>query len=316
MTNERKNKIKGIFGTILFHIGLLCLLLFMALRIPIAPPGGGGEGMTVNLGFDETGMGTDQRALAASAEQLPGRTISRQKPEAEEYLVQNNEEAASVQVKKPEEIKKKPEKIVPKSKPEPKPVKEAIQPESQPVNKVAPPGPEPEPKPQVNSKAIYKGKGAGSNQGGQEGLTGQPGDQGQPNGIAGAPTYKGNGGIGTGTGSGTGTGNGTGSGSGNGTGSGDGTGSGISYSLGGRGSLILHRPSYDSKEQGKVVVTIKVDKKGNVVSAVAGAKGTNVSDQTLWQLAKDAALKSKFASDPNAPDTQVGTITYNFIRQN
>ena len=79
---------------------------------------------------------------------------------------------------------------------------------------------------------------------------------------------------------------------------------------------MLHKPSYDSKEQGKVVVTIKVDKNGNVTSAVAGAKGTNVSDQTLWQLAKDAALKSKFVSDPNAPDTQVGTITYNFIRQN
>jgi hypothetical protein len=59
-----------------------------------------------------------------------------------------------------------------------------------------------------------------------------------------------------------------------------------------------------------------VDKKGNVVSAVAGAKGTNVSDQTLWQLAKDAALKSRFKEDPDAPEMQMGTITYNFIRQN
>jgi len=59
-----------------------------------------------------------------------------------------------------------------------------------------------------------------------------------------------------------------------------------------------------------------VDKQGNVTSAVPGAKGTNVSDQTLWKLAKDAALLSKFVSDPNAPDTQTGTITYNFIRQN
>ena len=79
---------------------------------------------------------------------------------------------------------------------------------------------------------------------------------------------------------------------------------------------MLHKPSYDSKEQGKVVVTIKVDKQGKVVNAVAGAKGTNVSDQTLWQLAKDAALRSSFVADTNAPETQVGTITYNFIRQN
>jgi len=94
------------------------------------------------------------------------------------------------------------------------------------------------------------------------------------------------------------------------------TGSGISFSLGGRGSLMLHKPSYDSKEQGKVVVAIKVDKQGRVTSAVPGAKGTNVSDQTLWQLAKDAALLSRFVADPDAPEMQVGFITYNFIRQN
>lgn len=80
--------------------------------------------------------------------------------------------------------------------------------------------------------------------------------------------------------------------------------------------MNLHKPSYDSKEQGRVVVTIRVDRQGNVVSASPGAKGTNVSDQKLWDVARDAALRSRFASDPNAPDQQVGTITYNFIRQN
>jgi len=93
-----------------------------------------------------------------------------------------------------------------------------------------------------------------------------------------------------------------------------GAGNGISYSLGGRGAMILHQPSYDSKEQGKVVVTIKVDRKGNVTSAVPGAKGTNVSSQVLWNLAKYAALQSKFLADSDAPEVQVGTITYNFIR--
>jgi hypothetical protein len=142
---------------------------------------------------------------------------------------------------------------------------------------------------------MYKGKGNTGATGGLEGQTGQPGDQGQPNGTPGAALYKGGGGEGNGTGNGKGTG----------TGPGDGSGSGISYSLGGRGSKSLSKPSYDSKEQGKVVVTIKVDRQGKVISAVAGAKGTNVSDQTLWQLARDAALKSTFASDPNAPEIQV-----------
>jgi protein TonB len=247
----------------------------------------------VTFGFDETGMGMDQQEQPAPAEPLPQPVPSRQEPKEEDYLVQDIEEAPAIKEKKVEEKKKEPEKIIPE--PEPEPVKEVI---TEPV---------PEPKPQPNPKAMYKGKSTTTVQGGQEGQTGQPGDQGNPNGTPGAPTYTGTGGEGSGTGSGTGTGSGKG---------GDGAGDGVSYDLGGRGSLMLHKPSYDSKEQGKVVVTIKVDKLGNVSSAVAGAKGTNVSDQTLWQLAKDAALRSRFVADPNAPDIQVGTITYNFIRQN
>ncbi len=290
MINEKKNKLKGIIGTILFHIGLFVLLIFLALRTPLPLPGE--EGVIVNLGFDETGMDIDQQELPATAEAVPQNTPSQQEPEEEEYLVQDVEEAPAIKEKKVDVKKKEPEKVIPKKEPEPEPVKEIVE-------------PQPDQKPQVNPKAIYKGKSTTTAQGGQEGQSGQPGDQGQPGGTPGAPTYKGSG-----------TGSGTGNGAGTGTGTGDGTGEGISYSLGGRGSLMLHKPSYDSKEQGKVVVTIKVDRKGNVTSAVAGAKGTNVSDLTLWQLAKDAAIKSKFVADPDAPDVQIGTITYNFIRQN
>jgi colicin import membrane protein len=300
MTNERKNSVRGILGTILFHSGLLVILLFLALRTPLPLPGE--EGVLVNLGYDENGIGVDQQKEQASADINPRTATARMEPAKDEYLTQDVEEAPVIKPKKPEkkeERKKEPEKVIKKPKPEPEP-------KIVPVKESVPAEPKAEPKPQPNPKAMYKGSGVTSAQGGQEGQTGKPGDQGQPNGTPGAPIYKGGGGEGAGTGIGKGTGSGP----------GDGSGSGISYSLGGRGSLMLHKPAYDSKEQGKVVVTIKVDKKGNVTSAVAGAKGTNVSDQTLWQLAKDAALKSKFASDPNAPDTQVGTITYNFIRQN
>jgi outer membrane biosynthesis protein TonB len=292
MINEKKNRIKGILGTFLFHIGLLLLLLFLALRTPLPLPGE--EGVLVNLGFDETGMGMDQQEQPAPAEPLFQPVPDQTEPEEEEYLAQDVEEAPAIKEKKIEEKKKEPEKVIPKPEPLPEPIKEIVK------------EPEPEPKPQPNPKAMYKGKSTTTTQGGQEGQTGRAGDQGNPNGTSGAPVYTGKGGEGAGTGSGTGTG----------TGTGDGSGDGIAYSLGGRGSLMLHKPSYDSKEQGKVVVTIKVDKQGKVTSAVAGAKGTNVSDQTLWQLAKDAALRSSFVADPNAPDVQVGTITYNFIRQN
>jgi colicin import membrane protein len=291
MINEKKNRFKGILGTILFHIGLLLLLLFLALRTPLPLPGE--EGVLVNFGFDETGMGLDQQEEQAPAEPVIKPAPVTQETVKEEYLVQDIEEAPAIEEKKIEKKKKEPEKVIQKPEPEPEPVKQVTE-------------PEPEPQPQANPKAMYKGKGTTTAQGGQEGQTGQPGDQGNPNGTPGANTYNGTGGEGAGTGNGTGTG----------TGTGDGSGNGISFTLGGRGSKTLYKPLYDSKEQGKVVVTIKVDKQGKVTSAVAGAKGTNVSDQTLWQLAKDAALRSEFASDLSAPDTQVGTITYNFIRQN
>lgn len=63
MINEKKNRIKGILGTILFHVGLLLLLLFLALRTPLPLPGE--EGVLVNFGFDETGMGMDQQEQPA-----------------------------------------------------------------------------------------------------------------------------------------------------------------------------------------------------------------------------------------------------------
>ena len=289
------NRLNGIIGTILFHIGVVVLLIFLALRTPLPLPGE--EGVMVNFGFDQTGMGVDQQMEAAPAEIVQKPQTPPQENREEKYLTQDVEEAPAIEKKKEEPKKKEPEKVKPK--PEPEPVKEAIEPE---------PEPKPEPEPQVNQKAMYKGKSTTSTQGGQEGITGQPGDQGSPTGAAGVNNYEGKGGLGN-QGQGTGA-SGTG-GDGNGLG-----GEGISYSLGGRGSLVLHKPNYDSKEQGKVVVTIKVDRKGNVISAVPGAKGTNVSDQSLWNLAKDAALRSRFSADPDAAEFQVGTITYNFIRQN
>jgi outer membrane biosynthesis protein TonB len=294
MKKEDKNKISGIAGTILFHIGALLLLIFMALRTPLPLPGE--EGVMVNFGYDETGMGVDQQMEQAPAETVQQIETPPQETEEEQYLTQDVEEAPAIEKKK-EEPKKEPEKVKPKPEPEPEPVKEIVKPE-----------PQPEPQPQVNQKALYKGKSTSSAQGGQEGITGEPGDQGSQTGVAGVPNYTGKGGTGT-QGEGTGS-EGTG-GDGNGPG-----GEGISYALGGRGSISLHKPSYESREQGKVVVTIKVDRQGKVISAVPGAKGTNVSDQTLWNLAKDAALRSTFSPDSNAPDFQVGTITYNFIRQN
>jgi outer membrane biosynthesis protein TonB len=68
----------------------------------------------------------------------------------------------------------------------------------------------------------------------------------------------------------------------------------------------------DCNEQGSVAVTIKVDREGKVISAEPGARGTTNPSKCLYDAAKEAALKTKFNSDPNAPEIQIGRIIYTF----
>ncbi len=74
----------------------------------------------------------------------------------------------------------------------------------------------------------------------------------------------------------------------------------------------LPKPSYGVQESGKVVVDIWVDQYGTVQKAVAGADGTTVTDKTLWQAARKAALGAHFNMSADAPALQKGTITYIF----
>jgi TonB family protein len=97
-------------------------------------------------------------------------------------------------------------------------------------------------------------------------------------------------------------------------GDGGGTGnSGISYELGGRGFQKLPRPDYNYQEEGKVVVEVSVDRSGKVTQAIPGFRGSTTLDEYLLRIAKEAALQAQFDPKPDAPATQKGTITYNFI---
>lgn len=104
---------------------------------------------------------------------------------------------------------------------------------------------------------------------------------------------------------------GVGEGSGKGSG-GEGGGSGTSFSLEGRGSKSLSRPTATSTKNGNIAVEIKVDQEGNVVSAKAGVRGTTLWDSNLFRRCEQAAKKSKFTANPDAPELQKGTITYIF----
>ena len=81
-----------------------------------------------------------------------------------------------------------------------------------------------------------------------------------------------------------------------------------SWSLEGRGIKgNLPQPSKDFKQEGKVVVQIRVNAAGNVINATI--TGGDVSDKQTQQLALDAARRAKFTEGDH---DQIGTITYIF----
>lgn len=89
---------------------------------------------------------------------------------------------------------------------------------------------------------------------------------------------------------------------------GHGSSGGNSWSLSGRGIKgTLPQPSNDFQQEGRVLVEIRVNAAGNVISAVV--KGGNISDKATQQLALEAARKAKFTEGDH---DQIGTITYNF----
>ncbi|MDA3927649.1 MAG: hypothetical protein PF541_01730 [Prolixibacteraceae bacterium] len=92
-----------------------------------------------------------------------------------------------------------------------------------------------------------------------------------------------------------------------------GGGEGISYNMSGRSAESLPKPTYPGQEEGTVVVQVTVDKYGKVTKAEPGVKGTTTSDMSLRNAAKNAALTARFNEDSNAPAFQTGTITYRFV---
>lgn len=91
---------------------------------------------------------------------------------------------------------------------------------------------------------------------------------------------------------------------------GHGSAGGNSWSLSGRDMVSrFYKPTYSSNEEGRIVISIRVDEKGNVTSA-AIANGTTISDRALREASLEAAKKNKFSSGNGVA---IGTITYNFI---
>jgi colicin import membrane protein len=287
---------------------LFGFLILAGFSVP-HPPSDTEEGILVNFGTGETGMGNIEPSPPASQkvsapppikEVTPTRPSSKPsvKTKDESLLSQNTEEAPVVKKTDPEAAKKKLEKIesdkkireereaeiirIRQEEAEKKRIAAEQQRESDIMNRT--------------KNALANSKNTGTNST-SEGIAGGSGNQGDPNGSINSKVR--------GTGSGLGT-------QGTGTGGPGGKG-GISYSLEGRGSLDIPRPKYDYQKEGKVVVEVSVDRSGKVVAANPGIKGSTTLDENLLKVAKEAAMKASFEVNQDAPAIQKGTITYNFI---
>lgn len=94
-----------------------------------------------------------------------------------------------------------------------------------------------------------------------------------------------------------------------GSGTGSGTSGGHGWKLTGRSLKgTLSDPVYKSNSEGVVVVAIRVNAAGKVISATKG-QGTNTSDQSLIDAAINAAKQATFSAGDG---DVIGTITYVF----
>jgi outer membrane biosynthesis protein TonB len=293
-----KDRRRGIIGTTIVHLLLIVALIFLALRTPLPLPGE--EGVEVNLGYDDMGMGDIQTESPPQQSETPPPVtqpeVKEPEPvvEEEEMITQDIEETPVIEEEKTDEIEEKPEQepeeIVEEVPEKPEEIVEEVI--EKPVDSsllytetvVKEAVSEPTPEPVVNENALFTGNSQNQN-GTNQGIAEGAGDQGKPHGFEDSYKYDGQGGLGN----------------------------GISFSLGGRGSKFLDKPSANFKEQGTVKVDIWVSRKGDVIKATVNRKGTNIIDPSMHQIAINAAKNSTFAEDPKALELQRGSITYNFI---
>lgn len=274
-------------GTTIIHLVLFLLLILVGFSAP--PPRETEEGILVNFGTDETGIGMIEPSPPAMQKEASPPAINNASKVSKEdpLLTQNTEEAPEVKKVDPEAEKKKLEKIeadkILKEQLNAERIRKAqeeierkrIEAEQQRQSDIM----------NRTKNALANSKNSGTSSTG-EGITGGPGNQGSITGSVDSKVR------------------------GEGSGLGD---KGIAYNLQGRGFQELPSPKYDYQGEGRVVVEVSVDRSGKVIQAVPGTKGSTTLDEYLLKVAKDAALQARFKTKPDAPVIQKGTITYNFI---
>jgi colicin import membrane protein len=277
-------RLKGIIGTVILHSVLFAFLILVSFTI--TPPSSE-EGILVNFGTDETGLGMIEPSSPSGMEESTPSLSNNKSSEEEALLTQNNEEAPEVKKTDPDAERKKLEKTEADRIIKEQRETERIQREQAEIERKKI---EAEKQRQTDimnrtKNALSNSRNSGTNST-SEGIAGGTGNQGVITGSVNSNNH----------GEGSGTGN-----------------SGISYSLQGRGYSSLPSPKYDYQGEGKVVVEVSVNRVGKVIQATAGIKGSTTLDEYLLRVAKEAAMEATFETKNDAPEIQRGTITYNFI---
>ncbi len=301
MISTKEQRIATI-GTVIFCV--LFLLMLLMVRF-INDPTEEEEGVLVNFGDTEQGMGqVEPRPAVAEAvpapptpsEPAPSESTPEPQQSGEEEVVnQDFEESAVIEQKKKkkreeDELKRRQDELKRQQEAEQQRLAEEQRRKEEEERKRQEEEQRRQQQQQATNaraaNAFATGRNAAGGNTGEGNTTGN-GNQGSPNGDINSTNRVGNGG-----------------------------GNGINFNLAGRSfGTTPPKPEYNSKSEGKVVVEIRVDRSGNVISASPGKAGTTTNDPVLREAAKAAALKAKFNSDPKAAEVQVGTITYTFIQE-
>ncbi|KGN96431.1 hypothetical protein HQ39_01815 [Porphyromonas sp. COT-108 OH2963] len=293
MSNS-KEKLIAIVVTIVAHALLVLLLFFVYMTMSAQDEQ---SSAPVDIGNIEVAMGSDMeswsQALPKSRRVMPKPAPTPEKGEPEELLTQEHEEAPAMAPVPP---KKKPEK--PKvSEPKPKPAPKTPTPKVEDTRKAE------EARIKAEEQARLKAEQALREQEEQRRKAAQSR---VANAFQGAKNSEGSRGTGT-SGSGM-QGSPTGNVSSGGAGSGDG-GYG-SWNLSGRGLMggKLPVPQYIGQTEGRIVVAITVNPKGDVIDAKID-QGTNIDNHAIKQSALEAAKKAKFTAVEDIKNAE-GKITY------
>lgn len=283
MMKWNKDDIAGLVGSVAFHAALLLLLWCCVLKTDIPEEEGG---VLVNFGNVDAAAGTFEPQR--TGEEPPVETTTPPPPPPapktetakEELVTQDLEESVALEEAKKKKREREKKRAEEQKRRDEEAEKERIRRAAEAEKKRL--AEERRKKEQAISNKVAGafgiGTAAGNSQGDAESGTG---NQGSPFGNADHGANEGVGGFGT-------------------------------FNLNGRsiGAGGLPRPAYTIQEEGRIVINITVDPKGNVIFTEIG-RGTTIDNASMRRSALEAARKAKFNAISGA-NNQSGTITYNY----